>query len=96
MFKDKFAGGRPRIPVRPGGPVELDPGVLNAVPAYARLAQYNQARKALIVAQMARTVLPSDAAESLTASLIADTPALKAALSRTVARGLTRHNEAAI
>ena len=89
VFKERFVGGRPQIPIDPGGPVELHPGVLNAVPAYARLAQYNQARKALTVAQMARAVLPPDAAESLTASLIADTPALQAALSRTAARGVT-------
>jgi hypothetical protein len=88
MFKERAVGGRPHVPIHPGGPVEIDPGVLNAVPAYARLGQYNQARKALTVAQMASAVLPAAAAKSLVTALLADTPALQAAVSRTAARGV--------
>jgi hypothetical protein len=70
------------LPKNPGGPVETNPGILNSVPAYARLAGYNQARKAVIVAQMARVALPAKAADSLISALVADTPALQAAISK--------------
>jgi hypothetical protein len=68
------------LPKNPGGPVETNPGILNSVPAHARLKGYNQARKALIVAQMARVALPEKAADSLISALVADTPALQAAM----------------
>jgi hypothetical protein len=68
------------VPTHPGGPGEIDRSILNAVPAYARVARYQQAREAVTVAQMGHAVLPREAAASLTATLIADTPAIRAAL----------------
>lgn len=80
VFKERFAGGKAPVPPRGPGPVELGIDVLNVVPAYARLSGYNRARKALAVAQMAHAILPPEAAQSLIAAIIADTPALQAAI----------------
>lgn len=88
MFKDKYVGGRVKVPTHPGGPVEVGPDILAAIPAYARLSQYNEARKALRLSQVAYMVLPAEVAANLTAALVADTPALQAALSRSSANGL--------
>jgi hypothetical protein len=83
LFKGNAVGGTRQAPGNPGGPVEFDPGVLNAVPAYARLAQYSRARAILKTIQMADVVMPPDAAANLRASPIADTPVLQAAIART-------------
>jgi hypothetical protein len=67
-------------PPKPGDPVELGLGVLGHIPSYARVRAYNQARRVLDVARLAHAALPAEAAMALTRSLIADVPALQAAL----------------
>lgn len=87
MFKDRFTDTRPRrVPTNPGGPVEIDPGILNQVPAFSRLTEYRQARKVLTVVKMAMQVMPSELAGPLVSALIADTPALQAAVGLHAAR----------
>lgn len=46
----------------PGEPRELDPGVIAALPAYARVALFRQARQALALTRLAAAVLPAEAA----------------------------------
>ncbi|HZP87899.1 MAG TPA: hypothetical protein VFB54_13875 [Burkholderiales bacterium] len=87
MFRDRFTDTRPRrVPTNPGGPVEIDPGILNQVPAFSRLTEYTQARKVLAVAKMTLQVIPSDLAGPMVSALIADTPGLRAAVGLHAAR----------
>jgi hypothetical protein len=79
MFKDlgkHQAVRKPKI----GDPVELGPAVLASVPAYARLHEYDRARRVVDLARMAQAVLPKATAKLLTASLVADVPVLQAAM----------------
>lgn len=78
MFKK--ANMRKFQPRRIGDPIEFGPAVLSSVPAYARLHQYERARRAVEFSQMAYAVLPSDVAAALTSSLLADVPALQGAI----------------
>jgi pyridoxal biosynthesis lyase PdxS len=66
--------------VKFGDPVQFEPGVLGDVPTYARLNQYARAERAVALAYMAHAVLPKDAANAITVALIADVPALQAAV----------------
>lgn len=65
---------------KPPGPVEIDLGVLSDIPAYARLGEYRRARRALTIALLADVVHSKETARAITASLMLDNPALKAAL----------------
>jgi hypothetical protein len=78
LFKDlgkTTPAGKPKI----GDPVELV-GVLGDVPAYARIHQYERARRVIDIARVAHALLPKETAQVLTASLVSDVPALQAAL----------------
>jgi hypothetical protein len=75
------AANRPRVgKAKLGTPVEFGEAVLSRVPTYARLGEYQNARRAVDMARLAVTVLPLENAQLLTASLLADAPALQAAL----------------
>lgn len=78
MFKD-LGKTQPHGKVKIGDPVEFA-GVLGHVPVYAGLHQYARARRVLDLIRMAQAVLPSEAAGALTESLIADVPAMQAAI----------------
>ncbi|MGA7317454.1 MAG: hypothetical protein WBX22_26185 [Silvibacterium sp.] len=67
--------------VKIGDPVEFSPTVLVELPAYARVQQYDRARRAVSLSQMAYASLPKETAKALTASLLHDVPALQAAIS---------------
>ena len=66
--------------VKIGDPVEFSPTVLAELPAYARVRQYDRARRAVRLSQMAYASLPKEAAGALTASLLHDVPVLQAAI----------------
>jgi hypothetical protein len=76
----KKAGLAKSRKVKLGDPVEFGPGILGDVPAYARLHQYERARRVVDMARMAHAVLPKETAKVLIASLVADVPALQGAL----------------
>jgi hypothetical protein len=61
---------------RPGEPVELDPLIMASLPAFARKSQYEHARQVVMVSFLAPAVVPAHVASALTASLVADVPAL--------------------
>jgi hypothetical protein len=77
LFKD-HSQSKPKVKI--GDPVEFGPGVLGDVPTYARLHQYAQAHRVIDLARMAHATLPPEVATLLTASLVADVPALQSAL----------------
>lgn len=79
MFKD-LGKTQPYHKAKIGDPVEFGPGILGDVPAYARLHQYERARRVIDLARMAHAVLPKETAQALTASLVSDVPALQGAL----------------
>lgn len=64
---DSKVWGRPR----PGEPVEIDPVVLAAIPAYARVARYEEAREAVALIQAAAHVYDRDQANTVKAALLA-------------------------
>jgi hypothetical protein len=78
MFKDM---PQTKATVKIGDPVEFSPTVLAELPAYARVQQYDRARRAVSLSQMAYASLPKETAKALTASLLHDVPALQAAIS---------------
>jgi hypothetical protein len=61
---------------KPGEPVEIDPGILVELPAWTRVRRFAQVRKAVLLADIGRRVLPTEVADAFTASLIADAPEL--------------------
>ncbi len=65
-----------------GDPVEFSPTIIADVPAYARILQYEHARRVVDMIRMANAVLPKDSAQILTSSLIANTPILQAAMAK--------------
>ena len=65
-----------------GDPVEFGPAILSDLPAYARLQEYGNARRAVDLSRMAHAFLPPEAATAVRSALVADVPALQAALAR--------------
>jgi hypothetical protein len=75
------AANRPRVgKAKLGTPVEFGEAILSNVPTYARLEEYQRARRVVDMARLAVTVLPEETAQLMTASLLADVPVLQAAL----------------
>ncbi|HJY07445.1 MAG TPA: hypothetical protein VJ323_14085 [Bryobacteraceae bacterium] len=75
------AANRPRVrKAKLGTPVEFGEAILSRVPTYARLHEFQNARRVVDMARLAVTVLPMENAQLLTASLVADVPGLQAAL----------------
>jgi hypothetical protein len=62
-----------KVPGR-GDPINYD--VIAQLPAYARIEQYRQAQGALILAQMAKVLLPPESAQSYASSLVNQIPVL--------------------
>ena len=79
LFKD-LGKTQPSTKVKIGDPVEFGEGVLGRVPVYARVRQFEHARRVVDLSRMAHAMLPAETARLLTASLVADVPALQAAL----------------
>jgi hypothetical protein len=77
MFK-RVPQTRPTVKI--GDPVEFSATVLAELPAYARVQQYERARRAVRLSQLAYASLPEEAARAMTASLVHDVPALQAAI----------------
>ena len=75
-----FGKTKPTRKVKIGDPVEFGEGVLGRVPVYARVRQFEHARRVVDLSRMAHAMLPAETARLLTASLVADVPALQAAL----------------
>lgn len=82
----KVAQEKPHLP-KIGDPVEFNPTVLAELPAYARVDQYQRARRAIALSRAAYASLPTDTAQALTASLLRDVPALQAAIAANAKRG---------
>lgn len=69
---DTVVWGRPR----PGEPVEIDPVVLAALPAYARVARYNEVREAIELIQAAGWVYDREQAAAIKSALLIRVPLL--------------------
>ena len=80
LFSGAAKKAKSRKP-RPGEEVEINPGVLVDVPAWARVEAFARARQAVELAELARAELPRAEARKFIKSLVATTPALTAALS---------------
>jgi hypothetical protein len=61
----------------PGEPVELDPGVIAVLPAYARLDQFLQARHALALTRLAAATQPADVASAYLRATMTRLPILQ-------------------
>ncbi|MGC2240352.1 MAG: hypothetical protein WA726_05900 [Acidimicrobiia bacterium] len=81
LFEDVEKKKKFRRP-KPGETVELDPGVLAYVPAWARVAEYDRARQALLLAKIAVAKLPHESAMAFIRSLVESAPALAAVRER--------------
>jgi hypothetical protein len=77
LFKDAEKKTKFKRP-RPGDEVELDPGILVEVPAWARLTEFERARQAIYIASIAEAKLPRETAETFIQSLVDNTAALQA------------------
>jgi hypothetical protein len=65
-----------------GDPVEFGPAVLSDLPAYARVAEYSNAKRVVELSRMANAFLPQESAAPVISALVADVPVLQAALAR--------------
>ena len=54
----------------------IDPGIFAEMPAFARVTQYERARRIVMLSFIAPAVLTSDAANALVTSFLVDVPAL--------------------
>lgn len=79
MFKNVGHGGISQRP-KPGETVIIDPGILNELPAFARLSQYQAAQNVVYLSRMAAAVMPPEAAQAYAMFLAADVPVLMDAL----------------
>ena len=61
---------------RPGEPVEIDPVVLASIPAYARVARYQEVREAIAFVRAAGRVYEGDEAMAIKEALLARVPLL--------------------
>ena len=62
------------------GLLTINTGVLNELPAWTRVLQYERSARAADLERMARAILPRDAADELTAAVLADSPELAMAV----------------
>ncbi|WEK21492.1 MAG: hypothetical protein P0Y49_10120 [Candidatus Pedobacter colombiensis] len=79
MFKD-LGKTQPSKKIKKGDPIEFDPQILNDIPAYARVDQYERAKRVLDISRIAHRTLPLKTAQALTASLVLDVPSLQIAM----------------
>ena len=78
----RFGGTRhsPYQQPKPGDPVEIDPGIVERLPAWTRVGAFTSARRAVALANLGRLALEPELADALTAVLLRDTPLLAASL----------------
>ncbi|MEJ7682451.1 MAG: hypothetical protein WKG06_32285 [Segetibacter sp.] len=79
FFKD-LGKTKPKRKVKIGDPIEFGSAILNDVPAWARVHGYQKAREAVNLSKMATEYLPEEQARMVIAALVADAPALEAAM----------------
>ena len=91
-LKQNFMPHRKRRPRRDDTPLTIDSGVLSELPAWTRATLYERSARAADLERIARAVLPPEAAEELTAALLADSPELGTAL-EAIAKGARRRQQ---
>ena len=79
LFKD-LGKTTPKRKIKIGDPIEFGPSILNDVPAWARIHDYNKAREAVNISKMAEAYLPKEQARMVVAAMVAGAPALQAAM----------------
>jgi hypothetical protein len=76
-----------------GDPVEFGPAILASIPVYARVREYERARRTVDLVRMAHAVLPAESAKLVLTSLVSDVPALQGAVAAQSAKnGGYRHH----